>query len=626
MSPLTLTLINDTRLVIDIPVPLYRLGETYQLTLLAGAMCSVLQPSPCLLSPWTYNLTMPADPVGGLQLTGMSVLGASPTNLTLLPVNGNASATQASAGWTTLAIPANATTVTLLFGAALPSNLTWLAWLVPADLPSLVASMLPPAASSPMGAVSLLGMPATRLIDRYLLHADMSNATVPARLLSACTVFNGSALQCALPVNATSALWRVVIDWVWPFPDGSWGIRRAMPLQPLFDATGAQLNTPLTLTFPMSTLTPGTAQRFAVAGGVHAIPSPFTVAGTVEDNGGTILALTNGQLTEPILVKGWFAPSAVAASTLRLFLGGPTTQTFGNESSGGQVLLPCTFPPGFATTSLLVCTTAPFTQAPAGAQPANLPLLLWDATSLVVAPSTDTYSYPSTPAVKALSGCGSAGPDSSGVLVQTTACLSAGGTIMRARGQFLFVPLKVSVGTFAATDVSVLDASSSTIQFTLPPGTGLALAVTVQSGPLTATLPNAVSYALPKVSGVAGCGAAVLGASVASCNRTGGDALTIFGDGFGPTFPSVLVASAKCVVNASSDTQIVCLLPAMPSNHPLNNQVIVVQASGGVTVAELTKASVSYLPCPAGQIEAGTACTDCPVGTFSGAPAPHCNW
>ena len=79
----TLTLVNENTLTIDIPAPLYRVGETYQVVLAAGSLCPVVQPAPCLVSPLVLNVTMPPDPMLGVSVSAVTVSPGAILNLTL---------------------------------------------------------------------------------------------------------------------------------------------------------------------------------------------------------------------------------------------------------------------------------------------------------------------------------------------------------------------------------------------------------------------------------------------------------------------------------------------------------------------------------------------------------------
>ena len=282
-------------------------------------------------------------------------------------------------------------------------------------------------------------------------------------------------------------------------------------------------------------------------------------------------------------------------------------------------MLPCLVQPDLITTSWLVCVTSPFSLG-VSVPRVNLPFLLWDSASLVLAASPDTFSYAYIPVIFNLTGCLTAGPDTSGVAVLAAGCPCAGAVFVTVSGQFLFPPLSVVIGTFTTTNVTLLDpANFTSVGFWLPPGSGVQLPVLLKSGSIaTNTLASAVSYALPVVTGLSGCDTAALSSIVTNCRRAGGDDITIQGSNFGPGRASVLVASTQCVVSVWSDAKLVCRLPPMPVTHPLANQVIVIQAAGGgLTAAELSVAAVSYVPCPPGQVEAGRLCADCSAGTFS---------
>jgi hypothetical protein len=106
---------------------------------------------------------------------------------------------------------------------------------------------------------------------------------------------------------------------------------------------------------------------------------------------------------------------------------------------------------------------------------------------------------------------------------------------------------------------------------------------------------------------------------VSNCLRSGGDLLTITGNNFGPGQVKVLLTGTPCSIIAtlSTDARIVCALPPMPIGRALANQLIIIQATGGLYIAPLTTATVSYTPCPAGQVEIERTCSLCPVGSYS---------
>jgi hypothetical protein len=417
-------------------------------------------------------------------------------------------------------------------------------------------------------------------------------------------------------------------DWAFRFADGTLALRRPIASWPTVSTGGR----PLTLTFAMPTLTAGSARRFFPnAGGyagMFATPFVFQPPSNAPPNSGQFDVSAMTLATSP--VESVLSPPAVYFGSEPLFVEGVFASLPVQVYLGGfpaKVLSPCIVnqygPAGAGASAVparwLICTPDALL---AGRTAANLKFNVWDPSALVVAASADAYSYPYTISVAQFSGCRPAGADSSGVWVSAPFCPTVGGASMTVVGVNLQPPLTVYVGQFLVpvTRIVVTDPDNFTsFEFALPAGSGLQLPLSVKSGSSTFTLSNALSYNVPNVTAVSGCASATPAAVVTDCNRLGGDALTVWGSDFGSGRVSVLITGTSCAVANSSETWIVCTLPAMPLGRPLANQIIVVQSSGGLTVADINRIAVSYRPCPAGQREAGRGCTVCGAGTFTAA-------
>jgi hypothetical protein len=612
------TLYNLTTLVLDVPAPLYRANATYQVILPAEAFCSRVTPVTCASSfsllfvtpvdPWNYLIPLALTSIGASSARALTVSGRPEWNASTLQLNHSD------------------TSINVTFAStALPSGVP-VGFIVPADI-DMVRQALPTDATTFVGGNQWFNTPATRFQDRLVLHPDASltDPYLPVRFLPGCAfglLVDAAAVSvaCGLPANATGSLWRIYVGWAVRLPDGALLLPRQLSLLPWRSSTGA----PLTLSFAMSTLTPGTARRFpANAQGIRtvALPFSFTPPQNSPDNAQgqfdvssmtlslssppvSALQAIETQSAEPLFVLGRVY---LPCPTLDVYLGGP----------GATVTQSCMV--NQATDTWLICTTSAL---PGGSLGIGLPLWLWDTASLVVAPSPDTYSYAYSPTISALVGCLPRGPDSSDVLVWAPFCPCAGNVTMTVTGANLFPPLTVLIGSIqvAPMSIAVVDTTNYTrFTFVLPAGSGVGLTLSVTSGTKTSLLPNAASYRLPSVFGLKGCASNATVSEVTNCRRKGGDVLTLIGQDFGPAPPSVIVAGVKCVVRNASQSSVTCTLAAMPIGHALGNQVLVVQSTGGILFVDVATAAVSYRQCIPGQQEAGLNCSICPVGTFSAA-------
>jgi hypothetical protein len=598
--PATLaTLYNFTTLVVDVPAPLYKANATYKLTVPDTTFCARTLPKTCSL-PFTLTFKTQVDPWDNLTPLTVSV-----SSIGVATVQTLKTAARSDVRTTTLQLFDNSVLpVAISFASAGSPSGVPLAFIIPADANALRLAM-PSAAASLVGSSRWFGIPATGFQDRLVLHPDMlpivTNLTV--RYLSMCafdTIVNSNAtiLSCQLPANTTGSLWRIYAGWAVPHPDGSLLLPRQLSLLPWQASTGA----PLTLSFPFSSLTPGSTRRFPInSQGTRAVPFSFDPASqsTFDVSSSSMVLTTNpsmsalnaaipAQSSEPLFVLGRLY---LPCPTLQVYLGGP----------GAAITQSCIVDK--TTDTWLVCTTAPL---PDGKLGVKLPLWLWDSSSLVVASSADTFSYSYSPLVTNVTGC--------------NPCPCVGNIVMTVTGANFFPILSVQVGMFQALSSSVVltDTTNYTsFTFVMPAGSGVKLALKVTSGSATFTFPDAVSYHKPRVLGVQGCASVGLVAEVKGCQRRGGDTITLIGSDFGSAAPSVVVAGAECAVLNASQSFVACTLSAMPIGHALGNQILVVQSTGGVAFINLATAAVSYTPCPAGQHEDGIECTPCPIGTFS---------
>jgi hypothetical protein len=617
-------LYNSTMLVLDVPAPLYRANATYQLSLSAGAFCSRTLPVAC--SPPLSNVvtfTTPTDPRDGFLPASLTGQGASARALKF--------AVQPDWNITTLQLPNPVpSTITLNFASLMPTAGVPLVFMQAADVATVRSVLSAAAAASFVGSSSWMGTPATRFDDRLVLHPDALPSSSPAQVLPvryvACSlvpIAPGAQVSlnatCTLPANVTGSLWQLHLGWGMYWPDGRLVLSHAIRALPWM---GTANNAPLSVSFPFSTLASGSLRRFEVnAQGSRNVALPFKfippentpAAPTGQFDVSTMtlssstppvsaLQAVQAQSTEPLFALGQLI---LPCPTLVVYMGGPSS----------KLTQACTV--NQATDSWLICTT---TALPLGALGVLLPLWIWDTASLVVAPSPDTYSYAYSPKVDALRGCQPTGPDSSNVIVSAPYCPTVGGLTMTIAGANLFPPLSVAVGSVSVPQISIAItdvANHTALTFVLPAGSGVGLALTVTSGGSTFTLPNAVSYRLPSILNMMGCGTTTPSSAVTDCVRSGGNNVTLLGTDFGAAPPSVIVAGAKCVVQMASQTNITCMLPPMPIGHALANQVLVLQSTGGITFVDLNVASVSYTQCRAGQRENGLGCTPCPDNSFS---------
>jgi hypothetical protein len=192
-----------------------------------------------------------------LQLTGLDIYQQDKvsqiTANTSLVLNG-----YPNASLVTLDVPrTTASYVALKFATALPTGLTLTSWMVPTDIATLRA-VYPTAATQLIASSSWNGSPATRFVDRYVVHPSSS---LPSRWLSCPPVAGASSqIMCLLPPNPSGSLWRLFVGWGLTLPDGSIALHAFSISIPLLSPTGR----PLTLSFAMPLFNYEYANHFAL--------------------------------------------------------------------------------------------------------------------------------------------------------------------------------------------------------------------------------------------------------------------------------------------------------------------------------------------------------------------------
>ncbi len=93
-----------------------------------------------------------------------------------------------------------------------------------------------------------------------------------------------------------------------------------------------------------------------------------------------------------------------------------------------------------------------------------------------------------------------------------------------------------------------------------------------------------------------------------------GDLITVFGVNFGPAGQRVLIGGHQCFVRNASHSRIIC---ATPPGHNINNQLLVLQSTGGLGFSSAL--SVSYTQCSPGTFQDSVVfqCNPCAIGSYS---------
>jgi len=293
--------------------------------------------------------------------------------------------------------------------------------------------------------------------------------------------------------------------------------------------------------------------------------------------------------------------------------------------------------------------------------------------------SIDTYSYPSSPSISQVTGCGAIDP----ALPQGTAgCPTTGGVKIMIVGEEFIGEVQVSIGNSFCTEVEHI--SSTTVSYpcscvcfvflvrsvwlclplpaalalvplsqphipvclffisnllfcvssflpqircVLPPGSGRSQSVSVtvvRDFRLLYSKPEPLlSYTPPSIVSVTGCGVGKDNLQTINCRRTGGDILTILGQNFGPSGATILIGGEDClnVIHRGTPNDDFdrenheSLTCVLNEGFGLEKGVIVLQRNGQASSSNLAK--VSFTSCEPGTFEDGVACTSCPRGTFT---------
>ena len=303
---------------------------------------------------------------------------------------------------------------------------------------------------------------------------------------------------------------------------------------------------------------------------------------------------------------------------------------------------------------------------------ARLPVTLWDSSSLTVARSRITYSYPTKAEIYNITGCLGSDYDSTKkkfLIVQ--GCPTVGGFALTVTGKRFrpddqnFKARFRDISCTVRNSTALLLATNRT-QFVcnMPEGSGERLPLTLDSGGYQVTFGDgtalngnapyyALSYELPTISTISGCNQygkvnsttcpnSIQGGScfLQDCRRplSERETITIRGKDFGPKKGRVLIGATPCVdISSWTQSAIVCQLPP---GQAKSQQIIVLQSTGGMLIEETL--TVSYEQCSSGYYDpslarnaapgqpckeclpgyyadktSSTTCTVCAPGTFS---------
>eukprot|EP00808_Paulinella_micropora_P018221 g87.t1 len=245
------------------------------------------------------------------------------------------------------------------------------------------------------------------------------------------------------------------------------------------------------------------------------------------------------------------------------------------------------------------------------------------------ATSFDRISFLAAPVVESVSGC----PGQAGAA--TTDCPPDGGLLLTLSGSnFSTFPCPtVTVGNAACVPPSVASCQESQFTCTLPPGSGLLVAVVMVSHSYRTPAAYLLSYRAPLITRLeVSTGVCNLAASsdkeLVSCARKA-FSLTVHGLYFGSQDSTVEIGGRPCCVGLAHDTftpksKLTCLADAQGDYLP-RLTVVVMTAAGAASNA----ARLSYQQCPEGSTASLTekgSCVDCRAGTYSveGTPCFDC--
>jgi len=176
----------------------------------------------------------------------------------------------------------------------------------------------------------------------------------------------------------------------------------------------------------------------------------------------------------------------------------------------------------------------------------------------------------------------------------------------------------VRIGTETCTN-AIVDTSQKSLTCHLPPGTGTNLPVVVRANNRESEPVFLVSYAVPVVYKVLGCDGHItsLNTDPITCERIGGQPLTITGDNFGPSSAVVLIGGLLCANLRHGDVAPHSKLTCNTPEGSETGLTIRIVQEGGQQV-QLEDFLISYRQCSAGFYSDGDVdCSPCEPGRFS---------
>jgi hypothetical protein len=243
------------------------------------------------------------------------------------------------------------------------------------------------------------------------------------------------------------------------------------------------------------------------------------------------------------------------------------------------------------------------------------------------ATTSDRYSYALSPEIWRVSGCTDIGNTT--INCPTNGYLGSSNVVLAIYGNYFYGAItKVTIGAGLDCVIQPQSIQSSIVWCTLPVGVGLLQSVAVDRG-LSFSLPQPLlSYSVPSLYNIQGCGTNDKSAILAvNCPRTGYVSITVNGVYFGVTGATVLIGGAECMnvahVKGKEHTQITCDIPAGVGS---SLAVLLFQKGGELSSNAL---ALSYEPCAPGtyaEAYPSTVCTVCSIGQYQELPdAASCN-